>query len=199
MEKQPIYKKWWFWVIIVVMFALFLNGNKKKTDTPSQEPAAEASTEATAASQEVQDDSVEAQVTTAIESLNFKYSDLKIIDGMESLKISLHYDDTAWDETRLVSNCLTDYVNLCADLYSKEGIDKVEYYVFCDLTDTKGNKVSEKAFAMCMTKENYDKYTWDNIKFTEGSYSQIEADSEYIDIHAGIKKYVDFNKVYYKG
>lgn len=191
-KKRPFYKRWYFWVVIVIWFIVLANIGKKNS-APAQVTAPEPEVQAEA------DESIEDQITTAIDSLNFNYSDLKVIEGMESLKVSLHYDDTAWDETRLVSNCLTDYVNLCTDLYSRDGITKVEYYVFCDLTDTRGNKVSEKAFAMCMTKENFDKYTWDNIKFTEGTYSQIESDSEYIDIHAGIKKNVDFNKVYYKG
>ena len=191
-KKRPFYKRWYFWVVIVIWFIVLANIGKKNS-APAQVTAPEPEVQAEA------DESIEDQITTAIDSLNFNYSDLKVIEGMESLKVSLHYDDTAWDETRLVSNCLTDYVNLCTDLYSRDGITKVEYYVFCDLTDTRGNKVTEKAFAMCMTKENFDKYTWDNIKFTEGTYSQIESDSEYIDIHAGIKKNVDFNKVYYKG
>lgn len=192
MEKtRPFYKRWYFWVAVMIWFIVLANLGKKN-NVPAQVVAPEPATE-------VQSEADESPITAAIDSLNFNYSDLEVIEGMESIKISLHYDDIAWDETRLVSDCLTDYVNLCADLYSKEDITKVEYYVFCDLTDSRGNKVSEKAFAMCMTKENFDKYTWDNIKFTEGTYSQIESDSEYIDIHTGIKKNVDFNKVYYKG
>ena len=190
-KKRPFYKRWYFWVVIVIWFIVLANIGKKN-NVPALVATPEPETE-------VQAEADESPITAAIDSLNFNYSDLKVIEGMESIKISLHYDDTAWDETRLVSDCLTDYVNLCADLYSKKDITKVEYYVFCDLTDSRGNKVSEKAFAMCMTKENFDKYTWDNIKFTEGTYSQIESDSEYIDIHAGIKKNVDFDKVYYKG
>lgn len=198
MEKtRPFYKRWYFWVAIVIWFIVLANVGKKNTvkiDDP--ELATEASQETTV---EAQDNSIEAQVASLLDANNVKYSDLSVIEGAESLKISLHYDDTAWNETRLICSCLTDYIKLCKELYQKDEITKVEYYVFCNLIDSKGNEKSEKGFAMCMTKENFETFNWENLKCVTGSYTQIEADSEYIDIHAGIKKNVDFDKVYYKG
>ena len=195
-QKKPIYKKWWFWVLIVLLIPI-LNPNKKQS-SPDVTPAPEASVEAT--TEDIQEpQTTEDKITAIIDSLNFKYSDLKIYDNGSSVKISLHYDEEAWDVTRLCSNCLTDYINLCKQAYEIEGIDKIEYFAFVNMIDPKGNEISEKGFAICMAKANYSTYTWDNLKFVEGSYDQIESDCEFLDIHAGIKKDVDFSKVYYKG
>lgn len=195
-QKKPIYKKWWFWVLIVFLILAFYP--TKKQPSTKETSAPETSSEATSeVSQEPQ--STTEKITAIIDSLNFKYSDLQIYDNGSSVKISLHYDKESWDETTFCCNCLTDYINLCAEAYQISGIEKIEYYVFCDLVDTRGNATSQKGFAMCMLKEKYNAYTWKNMEFISGSYSQIEADSEYIDIHAGIKKNVDFKKMYYKG
>lgn len=196
MEKKPVYKKWWFWAIIILVLGSLLFGGKDNNKTPSTdpEPTAEASQEV---SQEPE--TTESKFTAIIDSLKFKYSDLQIYDNGSSVKISLHYDSSSWDETHFCSDCLTDYINLCQQGYEIPGIDKIEYYVFVDFQDAKGNEKSEKGFAICMTKKNYETYTWENMEYKEGSYSQIESDCELLDIHLGIKKNVDFNKVYYKG
>lgn len=194
-EKKPFYRTWWFWVIIIFIVLPLMFGIKNtasKESTP--EPAVEASKEA---SQEPE--TTESKFTAIIDSLKFKYSDLQIYDNDSSVKISLHYDNTSWDETHFCSECLTDYINLCQQGYDIPGIDKIEYYVFVNLQDAKGNEKSEKGLAICMTKDSFNTYNWDNMKYIAGSYDQIESDCEFLDIHAGIKKNVDFNKVYYKG
>jgi hypothetical protein len=49
-----------------------------------------------------------------------------------------------------------------------------------------------------MPKDVYSSYTWENMEFMPDSYKQIEADSD-IYIYPGIKRNVDFSKMYYKG
>lgn len=190
MEKKPFYKKWWFWVLVVIFFLIMGNMN---TGNKTPEPVVENPLEVVEESQAEAD-----PLTGIIDSLHFKYSDLEIIEGSKT-KITLHYDQESWDETRFCQNCLTDYINICKQAYEMDGIDKVEYYVYVDMTDSKGNSTSEKAFAICMTKDVFNTYNWDNLEFMPDSYNQISTDCEFIDIHAGIKKNVDFSKVFYKG
>ena len=190
-SKKPFYKQWWFWVIAFLFMVVMANLNTGKK-TPAQDPVP-AATEATT---EAEQDSLEDQIKATFKD---HYSDLEITEGSNSVKLSLRYTATAWDETWMVSDCLTDYINICQLLYPLGEVNKIEFYVFCDFTDSKGNEFSEKGFSMCMTKDNFDTYNWENMKFKEGSYYQIESDSEYLDIHAGIKKNVDLNKVYYRG
>lgn len=140
------------------------------------------------------------EVADLINSRHFVYSDLEI-SGVTSdtIMVSLHYDDTSWNETEFIRSCLTDYIDMAQKVYAMEGIERFGYMVFCDFTDTKGNKKSEKGFSILMPKKNYTTYTWENLKFTPGIYSQVESDCEYLDIHGAIRMKVDFDDVYYKG
>lgn len=188
--KKPFYKHWWFYALVFLFFLVMGNLKTGKKEPAAPEPKPEVVEEAPK--------SLEDQLTDLIDSLHFQYSDLEIVTG-STTKISLHYDKESWDETRFCQNCLTDYINLCKQAYSLDGIDKVEYYVFVNLIDAKGNETSEKGFSICMAKDAFTTYNWDNLEYVPDSYTQIASDCEFIDIHAGIMKNVDFSKVFYKG
>lgn len=182
--KKPFYKQWWFWLIAFLFLLVMGNANTQKP------------VEITAVPETVQEENDPIQ--TAIDNQHFAYSDLKISNNDGNIKISLHYDKESWDETSFCNSCLTDYINICTELYAIEGINNIDYSVFVDLIDTKGNTSSQKGFQISMPKNKFSTYTWENLKFIPGSYEQIEADSE-IYIYPGIKQNVDFNKMYYKG
>lgn len=188
-QKKPFYKKWWFWVLVFLFLLVMGNSNTKMTKTEDPTP----STEIVEEPQEVTD-----PIQTAIDNQHFKYSDLETSNSNGTIKISLHYDDSSWDETSFCNSCLTDYINICSELYSNDDINMVEYSVFVDLIDSKGNVNPNKGFSMRMSKSAYTTYTWENMAFKADSYKQIESDSE-IYIYPGIKQNVDFTKMYYKG
>ena len=143
-------------------------------------------------------------LTTIFDNLNIKYEGLSIYkevrdDDMNIYDVTYDFTDTVWDETALVNTVLTDYVNFCKQAYTLDGIDATEFYVFVSMTDTRGNSERQKAMVISMPKEAFDKYNWDAIKFMPGSYETIASDCTEFDIHAGIRKNVNFSKVYYKG
>ena len=191
-QEKPFYKKWWFWVLVFFFFVACANMNTKKTAPTESAPVAEATTQ-----EEPQEE--KDPITAIIDEQGFSYSDLDVIQTDSGLmKISLHYDDTSWDETDFCRECMSDYINICSKAYQIEGIEKVEYYVFVDLMDAKGNESKGKGFSMSMTKSVFDTYNWENIKYNPDSYKQIESDAD-IYIHPGIKAKVNFDKMYYKG
>lgn len=193
--KKPIYKRWWFWLLIFFFFVALTNLNAQKNKKTGSAPDSAPVTETTTQEEPKEEKD---PITAIIDEEGFSYSDLDIIQNGGLVKISLHFDDTSWDETSFCRECLSDYVNICSKAYQIEGIETVEYYVFVDLMDAKGNESKAKGFSMCMPKSTYTTYNWENIKYNPGSYKQIEADSE-IYIHPGIKQAVDFSKMYYKG
>lgn len=184
--KKPFYKRWWFFVFAFLFLLVMgnLNTGNKAAPTP------------TAKTQESKEETD--PIRAAVDNQHFAYSEYEAINNNGLVKISLHYDKESWDETTFCNSCLTDYINICSELYQIEDINKVEYYVFVDLIDSKGNKDSQKGFSMCMPKDVYSSYTWENMEFMPDSYKQIEADSD-IYIYPGIKRNVDFSKMYYKG
>lgn len=149
-----------------------------------------------------QPETTEDKIKAIVDAQHFKYSDYRFVTSPSDagdVSITLHYDDGSWNETSFVVSCLTNYINICKDAYNIDGITQVEYYVFCDFTDPKGNQSSQKAFAISMKKDNFVTYNWDNLKGNSKAYSQIEEDCEFLDIHAGIRSHVDFDKVFYAG
>lgn len=195
-QKKPFYKKWWFWVLVFFFFLACASSNVQKTKTTETAPVAEATTQ-----EEPKEEPQEEEkdpITAIIDEQGFSYSDLDVIQNNGIVKISLHYDDTSWDETDFCRECMSDYINICSKAYQIEGIEKVEYSVFVDLMDAKGNESKDKGFSMSMTKSVFDTYNWENIKYNPSSYKQIESDAD-IYIHPGIKAKVNFDKMYYKG
>lgn len=189
-SKKPFYKQWWFWVI---MFLILLTiSTKWKDSKPTPKDASEEIAEE-------QPQSFEDQAKAIIDSCKFEYSDLNIKRNGRSLDISLHYDTVSWDETSFVSDCITDYVNMCLDFYSMEDISNVTYTVYSDFQDKRGNESSEKAFSMNMIKGNFNQYNWNNLKSQLGTYQQIKDDSDLLYICTAISKNVDYEKVHYKG
>ena len=196
-QEKPFYKKWWFWLLVFLFLLVMGNMNTQKTAPAESTPVAEATTQEEP--QETPQEEEKDPITTIIDEQGFSYSDIDVAKTDSGLvKISLHYDDTSWDETDFCNSCLTDYINICSKVYQIDGIEKVEYFVFVDLTDAKGNESKDKGFSMSMTKSVFDTYNWENIKYNPDSYQQIESDAD-IYIHPGIKPQVDFSKMYYKG
>lgn len=190
-QEKPFYKKWWFWLLVFLFLLVMGNLNTQKTAPAETTPVAKATTQ-----EETQEE--KDPITAIIDEQGFSYSDLDVVQSNSLVKISLHYDDTSWDETAFCRECMSDYINICSEAYQIEGIEKVEYYVFVDLMDAKGNESQGKGFSMCMSKSVFDTYNWENIKYNPDSYKQIESDAE-IYIHPGIKSQVDFSKMFYQG
>jgi uncharacterized protein YneR len=195
-QKKPFYKKWWFWVLVFLFLLAMGNANTQKTAPADSTPVAEATKEEP---QETPQEEEKDPITAIIDEQGFTYSDLDVVQTDSGLvKISLHYDDTSWDETDFCRECMSDYINICSKIYQIDGIEKVEYSVFVDLMDAKGNESSAKGFSMGMFKSTFNTYNWENIKYNPSSYKQIESDAD-IYIHPGIKAKVNFDKMYYKG
>lgn len=199
-EKIPVYKKWWFWIIIMILVISLMNHSRRGSSPVQTEVAPSEDNSAEAASVS-EPQTTEEQLTAILDSIGLEYSDLKIVNGIpdsDRYQITYHYDETSWDETYFVNDCLSDYIDICSQAYQIDGINNIELYVYTDLMDEKGNEMIEKGFSMSMLKDKYSTYNWENLKYIKGKYSIIEADSEFITVHPAVKKNVKFDEVMYK-
>lgn len=194
--KKPFYKRWWFWVLAFLFLLVMGNMNtKSKPQVTEQEPIQEDPV------QEVKELSLTDQVTAIVEDPSIGATDVKVVQGVpdaDRFKITFTPKNSSWDETDFVSDCLSDYINICSKAYQLDGVNKIELYVFVDFTDSKGNVNQEKGFSMCMLKKNFDTYTWENLKYTKGIYNTLINDCELWTVHAGIEKNVNYDDVMYK-
>lgn len=192
--KKPFYKKWWFWVLVFLFFVVMANANTSK-----KAPATQSDPEPKEVQETKAPETTEEKITTLIDELNLKYSDLEVSSSSGKVVISLHYDDTVWDETDFCRSCVSDYINLCQKAYELDGVEKVDYSAYVDLMDAKGNEAPEKGFQMCMAKSSFKSYTWKNLEYVPGTFDQIESDCEILFVYPGIKNKVNFDKFYYRG
>ena len=194
--KKPFYKRWWFWVLAFLFLLAMGNMNtKSKPQVTEQEPIQEDTV------QEVKELSLTDQVTAIVEDPSIGATDVKVIQGVpdaDRFKITFTPKNSSWDDTGFVSDCLSDYIDICSKAYQLDGVNKIELYVFVDFTDSKGNVNQEKGFSMCMPKKNFDTYTWENLKYTKGIYNTLINDCELWTVHAGIEKNVNYDDVMYK-
>ena len=197
--KKPIYKKWWFWLLVFLFLLVMGNLNTTtKTEAPTQEeqPPIEEKT-----ASETKELSLIDQVTAIVEDPSIGATDVKVVQGVpdaDRFKITFTPKDSSWDDTGFVSDCLSDYIDICSKAYQLDGVNKIELYVFVDFIDSKGNVNQEKGFSMCMPKKNFDTYTWENLKYTKGIYNTLINDCELWTVHAGIEKNVNYDDVRYK-
>lgn len=193
--KKPFYKRWWFWVLAFLF--LLVMGNMNIT-TPTQEEQLPVEEETAPETKEL---SLIDQVTAIVEDPSIGAKDVTVVQGVpdaDRFKITFTPKNSSWDDTGFVSDCLSAYIDICSKAYALEGVNKIELYVFVDLTDSKGNVNHEKGFSMCMPKKNFDTYTWENLKYTKGIYNTLINDCELWTVHAGIEKNVNYDDVMYK-
>ena len=194
--KKPFYKRWWFWVLAFLFLLAMGNMNtKSKSQVTEQEPIQEDTV------QEVKELSLTDQLTAIVEDPSIGATDVKVVQGVpdaDRFKITFTPKNSSWDDTDFVSDCLSDYIDICSKAYQLDGVNKIELYVFVDFTDSKGNVNQEKGFSMCMPKKNFDTYTWENLKYTKGIYNTLINDCELWTVHAGIEKNVNYDDVMYK-
>lgn len=198
--KKPFYKKWWFWVLVAVFFLAMGNAKPSQNKVPKEEKV-EQVVEEVSSEPESAELTTKDQLAAIVEDLGIKHEDLKIVQGTpdsDRFNISYTYTATVWDETDLVSSCMTDYINICSKAYQIKDVNSIQLFVFLGMTDAKGNEVTEKGFDMCMPKETFNTFNWDRLQYQQGKYTVIESESDFLDIHPGISSKVDFDKVMYK-
>ena len=106
---------------------------------------------------------------------------------------------SSWDETVFTRDQLTAYVDFCKTAYSVGKINEVIWQSSVDMTDARGNTNTETGITISMNKDAFDKYDWENMSYRSGTFSQIEADCDIFNLHAGIAKNVNYDKVFYAG
>ena len=215
-NTDSIYKKWWFWILALIAFIfvlifLFIGSAVVAAilETFGVSFSNSSNDVAHPITQEIQEiqENEKIEKTTLdklydnFRSLNIKHSDLHIYqDDPDNPQYIIRYsaNNSFWDENDFIIDCISNYVKLCNEPYLSNEADKIEMIVYCDLTDARGNKNEAKAFDICMLKDSYKKYDWNNLQYFLVNYDLLTSDCETLYIHPGIKKNVKFDKLYYR-
>lgn len=200
--KKPIFKRWWFWVLLVLIGISALaagrsggDGTPVTTQEVQTRQGAQAETEPAA---------VPVEYTADADSLKELLSavlpdteGVEIFDDEAGWNVTFTYTGTTWDETSLLRKILSGYVDFCREAYEIEGVDSVLFYTSANGTDGRGQPATFQVFNICMNKDKFAAYNWDAMKARSGSYEQIEADCEVFWIHPGVLGSAKTEKIYY--
>lgn len=176
MEKtRPFYKRWYFWVAIMLGFIVLTNLGKK-SNVPTQVTAPET---------EVQEETTLSYFTqaTGIKEASIKEQD-------DYIEIVYAMDGTPYDYTDYVSRGLTDFVKTGQLIYDNTDCDMLRMDMQVD-----GSAVT----SLIMTKKDFESVDWSSLAFTEGIYDQIQRKFQKFYVESTLMKNVDTNKIMYKG
>lgn len=159
-------------------------------ETPSPKPSDAPTYEATAESmQQLFED-----------SFDFEYSDLSCTmqdeDGANVCTIVYKDDEAAWDESDIVRQVLSTFIDFQRLAYQVEGIDGVRFEVSEDMIDDRGNTSAEWVFTFMMDKATCALYDWDSMS-GRSILTQMQRDCAEFYIAPGIYAQVDADDVIY--
>lgn len=179
------------WIVLIGLgFFTSNNGSNKteKKESATVQENTENETDVMNGNEQTAEDFLTELLAEEINEKN--YSDLKIIEttGWEGddltghatatgiYKVVFRNEETVWDETDLISKMFSHYVNVCRKAYENEGINGIEFNIFGDVKDSRGNVANEHVMDISMPKNTFLLYDWDNL--FELNYEQIEKDCE---------------------
>lgn len=103
-------------------------------------------------------------------------------------------DSMFLNESGIVEGLLATFVEYGKQVFQLEGVDKLEVSVRTVFTDSYGKENLENAVIMDMDKEEFQKYSWDNLRF-QPIYYQMKKSASELYIHPAILKKIDLGKI----
>lgn len=101
----------------------------------------------------------------------------------------------AWDESALVRATYTSLVKYGREVFKLPDVNSVEIIAKTTFTDKYGKDNVEKAVDIVMSKTEFQKFNWDNLRYMDVA-SKIESSSDVYYIHPAIMKNLKADKLY---
>lgn len=147
--QKPIYKKWWFWVLVFLFLLVMGNMNTTiKTEMPAQK------------TEEVID---EDHLSSLIKSKVSSNYTLKNNDGYYEIVYDL--DKTPYDYTDYVSQALTHCLIVSKYLFENTNCSQLRMDMRSD-----GDVVT----SLIISKDGFNKHSWSDIAYTKEIYDDIQ-------------------------
>lgn len=118
-------------------------------------------------------------------------------DVFMSYTITYDYMDSVWDNADFVRKALSDYINYCQYAFKIPGIDCVSFEINTNMTDERGNVNMKNVMSIRMTKKAFSAYSWENMEYRSGLYSNFQRDSDFFWVYPGIAATLDDKNIYY--
>lgn len=189
-QNKPIYKKWWFWVLIVLVIFAIIPGKKQASsvETTTSEASSEATSENASASDSLNEPNKDPLLSYFTEATGIK--EAEVTEKDDYIEIVYTLTDLPYDYTDYVSKGLTHFVKTAKLIYSNTDCDMLRM-------DMKSDDSIVTSFII--TRENFNSIDWSALAYTEGIYDQVKDKFQKFYVESMLMKNVDTNKIMYKG
>lgn len=100
-----------------------------------------------------------------------------------------------WDENSAVRGAYSSLVKYGKEAFQVEGVNSLTVNYKLEFTDRYGKKSTDDAVIISMSKEEFNKFDWDNLKF-QPVYNQIKASASKYYVHPALESKLDYSKLY---
>lgn len=129
----------------------------------------------------------------------------KVFEGREGkdVKYDLHDEEvsvaygeksTFWDESSMVEGLFAGFVEYGKQVFSIDGVNNLRMTIRQEFTDSYGKNSVEDAASISMSKDEFQKYDWDSLRF-QPIYYQMQRSATELYIHPGILTKIDVSKL----
>lgn len=198
--KKPIYKRWWFWAIAVFLFLGFigsLNPSNSSVSSPNTQNSPEAMGNTQEAAKPSQPPSTIDQLWSAVDrTIKTRQGiDIHYFPDDGNSVILTQTVDNVWDENALVRKAYADLVYFGGEAFKLDNVEDVQVALSASFTDQYGKSDYKQAVRIKMTKDEFLKYDWKNLKYKPIWQQMKQSASDYY-IYPGIIKGIDMSKLY---
>lgn len=188
--KKPFYKKWWVWLIAVVVIAAFISNQLEDEEVAAEEPEqAEESNEPAEEDSDIEESNEpdiedeteepaekEEEPKTLEDEVENILSDVMGDDGIVNLDVLDVGGETIVETTLMASEnfsinqiktrMTSDATDIIEQLFDIEDIDETVLHFDLPLTDDGGNEEVTTVLTVMMDREHENSIDWDNFVYT---------------------------------
>lgn len=190
-DKQPVYKKWWFWVLAVIIVGSWIvNGNNdsaKNNEDEAKETVAEQENDKEKAKKE-EERLANRTIDEILEEDENDVDKAELEDGVLRLERDV---TTFWDETSILKQDVLRMFELLPKAFEDDEVERVRVVLNTEMVDQKGNAEMESVIYYEYSREHFEELDYDNFLWMATSETwRILNESTSYEIHPGIYKNV---------
>lgn len=102
--------------------------------------------------------------------------------------------DSFWDEQSAVNGAVNTLVTFGKGAFKIKGVENVSVSYRSTFTDPYGKNSTDDIARIVMTKTEFKKYNWENLKY-KSVYPQIKKSASVFYIHPGALRNIDLSKI----
>lgn len=136
------------------------------------------------------------QLATIFELTGIEAENVKVVPSTEGgHDVTFDFKYSVLNETDFISKSIGAYAKYCDLVYKETDISGINFYIYGEMMDQKGNTNNEKMFVMSMPKETFQTYNWENMENKLVVFDLIEGDCKELYIAPGVRNRAELKAV----